>query len=104
MGYCKDVITLVAVSSTRGTNGYKAVTETSTKVYADKKSVTRSEFYEALRSGVEPTVVFELFTYDYANQKYVDYDGVRYKVVRAYSKGDMTQLNCTEEKSQEAEG
>lgn len=94
--FYKDVINLISVSRERNANGYPEETETVTQVYANVKSVTRSEFYDALRAGITQAIAFEVFAPDYSNQKYVDYNGTRYKVERCYIKNEVAELNCSE--------
>lgn len=48
---CRDEITLASVSTGRDKDGYPKHTIQMTEVFADIRSVTRQEFYEALRSG-----------------------------------------------------
>ena len=97
--FFKDTIKLISVSRERNSNGYPVDTETATEVFADVKSVTRKEFYDALRAGVAPTIAFKMFTWDYAGQNYVEHIGKRYKVERSYIEGDMVELNCSEAKN-----
>lgn len=47
-------------------------------------SVSASEFFEAGRSGIEAQLRVEMFAWDYAGEKTVSVDGVRYGVYRTY--------------------
>lgn len=92
-----DVITLIAETTTQDADGYQRTTETAAEVYANVKSVKRSEFYEALRSGITETIVFEIFAHDYDKQRLIDYGGTRYKVERVYQTTlDRVELTCSE--------
>lgn len=96
-----DVITLIAETTAQDADGYQTVTETATEIYADILSVKRTEFYEALRSGITAAIVFRVFAHDYDGQRLVDYCGIRYKVERAYQTTlDRTELTCSEVRRQ----
>lgn len=99
MSNWKDTATLVSVSSTRNANGYPETAETAAEVFADVKSITMSEFYEAMRSGIDAVIAFDMFADDYSGQAYVEYDDVRYKVERVYRHGDIAELKCSEVKA-----
>ena len=102
MSMGREMIELISVKTERNSNGYPVTTEVATSCVAVVKSVKYTEYYEALRAGVEPTVIFEIFRYDYSGQKFVDWNGVRYRVIRAYLKpDDFAELTCEEEKSHE---
>lgn len=94
-----DVITLVGeqLTGTRDADGYPVPTETKTEIFAKVKSVRRAEFYEALRSGISATIIFEVFAHDYNGERKVEYDGTHYKVERAYQTTlDRLELTCSE--------
>ena len=93
-----DTINLVNVIKTTDADGYDTTTETLTMVKCDSgKGVTRSEFYEAMKAGIKMSAVFETWSCDYGGQEYVEHNGTRYKVERAYPLTDGgIQLNCSE--------
>ena len=93
-----DTINLVNMVKTTDADGYDTVTETITTVKCDSgKGVTRSEFYEAMKAGLKLTAAFEMWACDYGGQEYVEHNGKRYKVERAYPlAGGEIQLNCSE--------
>lgn len=64
--------------------------ETKRMVYVVVKSVGQAEMYNALNLGLVPTYVFELSDYsEYQGEKILEYNGIRYRVLRTYVK-DMT--------------
>ena len=93
-----DAISLVSMTRTTDTDGYETTTETLTEVMCDSgNGVTRSEFYEAMKAGVELTAAFEMWACDYDGQKVIEHRSKRYKVERAFPIGDgVVQLNCSE--------
>ena len=93
-----DTISLVNVVKTTDADGYDNTTETLTTVMCDSgNGVTRSEFYEAMKAGIKLTTAFEMWACDYGGQEYIEHNGKRYKVERAFPLGDgAIQLNCSE--------
>lgn len=59
-------------------------TPTKRTVMARVESVTRSEFFDAGRNGLNPEYKFTMFLYDYQGEKIVEYDGKQYAVYRTY--------------------
>ena len=95
-----EIIELVAIQSGISNAGYPTEIESKKEAFADLKSVRRSEFYEALNQGMRLVVAFHVRCSDYENEKYVDYNGHRYRVERSYTKdGEIIELNCSEVKS-----
>jgi len=82
-----DVITLIAVSKAVNAIGDMVETETETEVFAEVRSIGMREKYEALAVGLKPELTFVLADYyDYDNQDMIEYETVRYKVLRTYRK------------------
>lgn len=92
----KDEITLASVSTKRDKDGFPETDVQLTEIFADVQSAKRSEFYEALRAGIAMEIACNVRSIDYGRQKYVRWEGVWYKVVRAYRVEDWTELNCEE--------
>ena len=95
-----DTIKLVDVVVAEDADGYETTVETLTEVKCDSGSgVTRAEFYEAMKAGMELTAAFEMWTCDYGGQRVIEHNGKRYKIERAFPLGDgAVQLNCSEVK------
>lgn len=64
--------------------GVSQPTESTKKVYADVQSVTRNEFFNAGRNGLNPEYVITVFFGDYSGEKIASINGVRYTVYRTY--------------------
>ncbi|MFY9173169.1 MAG: phage head closure protein [Petrimonas mucosa] len=66
------------------------------EVFANKKSVRQSEFYQAAATGLRPELVFEVHSFEFDNDEKVRYpagdEGAEYSIIRAYDKGDITEL------------
>ncbi len=95
-----DTIKLVDVVTTEDADGYETTVEKLTEVKCDSgNGVTRTEFYEAYKAGLELSAAFEMWACDYEGQKVIEHRGKRYKVERAFPLGDgVIQLNCSEVK------
>lgn len=79
------VIFLVSETWTQDTYGIRRPTQTSRKVFAQKNSVTRSEFFEGGRNGLNPECIFTMFEGDYKGEKILVCQGVTYSIYRTYS-------------------
>jgi SPP1 family predicted phage head-tail adaptor len=79
-----DVIGLV--TETRSAHGvHEAITETVREVLAEIRSVTRSEYYNALNAGIHPEMVFKLtLDADYHDERFLRFRGQKWRVVRTY--------------------
>lgn len=95
-----DVIGLVA--ETRSAHGvHEAITESVREIPAEIRSVTRSEYYNALNAGVQPELVFKLaLDADYQGEHILRYSGKRWRIVRTYLTNDGG-IEITAERSDE---
>lgn len=89
-----DVIALIG--ETPGAHGvFEAPEESRNEVPCTVRSVGYSEFYAARSAGIEPSIVFVLaLAEDYAGQKIVEWNGVRYRVLRTWMQGDGIEITC----------
>ena len=78
------VITLGSSAQTQDAYGVWRPTTTTTDVFAQVDSVTRAEFFEGGRNGLNPQYRFTLFFGDYNGEQTVMYDGLPYSVYRTY--------------------
>ena len=83
-----DVIDLI--KETASAHGvHQAVTEEARTVYCTVRSVSRSEFYNAMNAGIQPEYVFVLaLAEDYQGERVVRYKGQKLRVVRTYMTAD----------------
>ena len=72
-------------------------------VFAEKKSVTRSEFYGAYQVGLNPKYIFVVDSLDYEMTRRVantvetyaqeiEYNGAKFAILRTYDNGIDTEL------------
>lgn len=90
------------ITETRSRHGvHETVTESEREVFAEIRSVTRSEYYTALNAGIQPEYVFKLTAEDdYQKEHFLRYDGQKYRVVRVYPTNDGG-IEITAERSDE---
>lgn len=77
-------ITLLATTKTQNAYGVWVETITSTDVYCQVDSVTRAEFFEGGRNGLNPEYRMTMFFGDYSGEKMLIYNSNTYSVYRTY--------------------
>lgn len=87
------VITLISTTKTQNAYGIWETTETTRNVYCQVDSVTRTEFFEGGRNGLNPEFRFTLFFGDYQGERTVTYNGNTYGIYRVfYGRTDTVEL------------
>lgn len=91
----REVIELIElVSVPDGFGGYTQ-TEIARQVFADKKSVRSTEFYQAHAVGLKPEVNLIIRQVDYNGESRLRWSGKVYDVLRTFSKtGELLELTC----------
>lgn len=79
-----DVIKLISETYTQDEIGQYISQETERTVFCDVRSVSRSEWFNAGRDGLQPELMFVMFAPDYQGEKIVEYKGSRYGIYRTY--------------------
>lgn len=91
----RDVVELVDVTYTTNEIGDSVQQKTSRQVFANKKSIRQSEFYQAQATGLKPEVMFEVRTEEYRDESILIYEGKEYNIIRTYDKnGEITEIVC----------
>lgn len=85
-----DVLTLIGKVFTADDYGVQRPSETRREVFCDVSNVTRTEWSEGGRLGLNPELRFTMFFYDYAGEDTCEYDNVRYSIYRTYRAQDDT--------------
>jgi hypothetical protein len=92
----REVITLQAESMTINEYGDRVFNKTPVVVFANKKSIRASEFYQAFATGLKPELMFEVRSVDYDGQPTLVFNSKEYVIIRTYSKNDeITELVCS---------
>lgn len=64
-------------------------------IFADRKSVRQSEFYQAAAVGLKPEITFEIRTIDYEQEPILIYNEQNYTIIRTFEKqDDFIELIC----------
>lgn len=89
-----DTIRLISVTYSEDAHGVPRATENEPReVMCQVDSVTRNEFFEAGRNGLNPEFKFRMFFGDYRGERVVEYHGLRYSIYRTYhGRGDVIEL------------
>lgn len=93
------LIALSDASPKRDSNGFvNRKTETATEIFADRLSVSASEFYKAEMAGYKAELKFKIYSHEYSGQEIVEVDGKRYKVIRTYetNNGEFTEITLAD--------
>ena len=91
----RDMVELITIQKVDDGAGGYTETETSRQVFANKKSIRQSEFYQAHMAGLNPELMFEIRSIEYQGEEKILYNGDAYRVIRTYSSSDeITELVC----------
>ncbi|MGT2743640.1 phage head closure protein [Streptococcus plurextorum] len=78
-------ITLIAKRITGKDKLKQNITEeVKTVLLCRKKSITRSEFYQANQAGIRPSLVVDIHSFEYDNQELAEFEGKRYHILKTY--------------------
>lgn len=82
-----DVINLLTITETINEIGDRVESVTKKEIFAQVRSIGMKEKYEALNVGLKPELTFVIADYyDYDDQEHIEYNSIRYKVLRTYRK------------------
>lgn len=90
----KDIIILIGVTTKPDEVGDIVEVETEREVFANKKSIRQSEYYQALSVGLKPELTFQVHSYEYEAEKSLKYNDKPYNIIRTFEKGDFVELIC----------
>lgn len=79
------IVKLISQNQKTNELGEIVCEEQLTDVFARKKSVKQSEFFQAAANGFKPEVVLEVYSFEYSNETYCIVEGQRFKIYRVYS-------------------
>ena len=86
-----DELTLITKTTERDAEGYETVTETEREILCCfYDGVTRGEFYESMKAGMQASAEAEVWADDYERETIAEHDGIRYVVNRHYETGRGT--------------
>lgn len=85
-----DVIYLLSSEKTQDEYGVWRDSLTKRMVFCEVDSVTRDEFFEGGRNGLNPQYRMRMFAYDYNGETSLEYNGNTYGVYRTFKAKDDT--------------
>lgn len=87
-------INLIPITTQKDENGVPRQLEGLPRpCFCRVESVTRAEFFDGGRSGLNPELVFTMWAGDYNDETILEYNGNRYGIYRAYrDDGDYIEL------------
>jgi len=90
-----DIVSLISTVRTQNSLGDTTETKSYKQKFANKKSVKRVEFYQALATGLKPEVIFEVKAIDYNDETKLLHESKEYNIIRTYSvNGEDIELVC----------
>lgn len=88
-----EVLTLIGTTRTQDEYGIWRETPTVRNVFCQVNSITRSEFFDAGRNGLNPEFMFSMFAGDYEGERVCEYRGQKYSIYRTYlGRNDVIEL------------
>ena len=88
-----EVLTLIGTTRTQDEYGIWRKTPTARNVFCQVNSITRSEFFDAGRNGLNPEFMFSMFAGDYEGERTCEYRGQKYSIYRTYlGRNDVIEL------------
>ena len=63
-----------------------------------KRSITRSEFYQASQVGLRPSLILDIHSFEYNNEEEAEFNGKRYRILKTFPIGlEILELTLMEE-------
>lgn len=91
-----DVIDLIGTTTGENEISDPITIPTARQVFANKKSVRQSEFYQAAATGLKPEIMFEIRAIEYAGENQLRHESKTYTIMRTFSKnGEILELICS---------
>lgn len=90
----KHVISLVSSKVIKDELLQEIEVEADRMVFANKRSIPQSEFFNAGQTGIKATQLFEIRLVDYKDETKLKFDNKNYSVYRTYEKGENIELYC----------
>jgi SPP1 family predicted phage head-tail adaptor len=91
----RDVVDLVSVTEGKDADGFPTDVETvRSNIFANKKSVRSSEFYQASQQGIRLSLMFEIRSIEYRDETELRFEGKDFEIIRTYDRGEIIELVC----------
>jgi SPP1 family predicted phage head-tail adaptor len=88
------VIDLLTVTYSKGSIGQQIEATVARQVFANEFTVSSAEFYDAGQNGLQPERQYQMRSCDYAGERLLEIDDLRYEIIRTQRRGEWTLLTC----------
>lgn len=88
------VIDLLCTTTIVDEIGNRIPQEVPRKVFANEMTLNQAEYYNAAASGLRPSKMFEVYTFEYANERQLKHNGIKYRIIRTETRGEKTRITC----------
>lgn len=95
---------LLSATYTKDAYGVEKCTTTAREVFCRERSITRQEFYDAGRNGLNPQLLLTVFYADYEGEALIEYKGAKYAIYRTFRKEDSDYIELYLERQGGANG
>lgn len=90
-----QAIYLISTTISENDIGDSIEIQTKRLVFAEKKSIRQTEFYQAQATGLRPELTFVVWTREYADEGKLEYSGKEYGIIRTFEpNSEDTELTC----------
>lgn len=69
-------------------------TEILKEVFAEKRSISQQEFFNAGQTDIKPTKCFVIYSHEYNDERFLIYENKKYSIYRTYEKDEDIELYC----------
>lgn len=69
-------------------------TEILKEVFAEKRSISQQEFFNAGQTDIKPTKCFVIYSHEYNDERFLIYENKKYSIYRTYEKEEDIELYC----------
>ena len=91
----QNELTLISEAFEFDEIGNQISTEKKKEIFCNVKSVSKNEFYNAAATGLKPSLVFVIHSYEYENEEKAEFEGTIYNVIRTYIvNSEQLELTC----------
>lgn len=89
-----NILTLITTTIVKDENNYERERELSRyNIFVRPLNITTSEYYQSMVAGIQNLVKLECYGFDFKDQKYAEYKGKKYKIIRTYAtRNDLLEL------------
>lgn len=91
-----DTVELITEVPDTNDMGDPITVESIRMVFANRKSIRQTEFYQAAATGLRPEWMFEVRSVEYGDESKLRHEGHDYAIIRTYSRnGEIMELICS---------